>query len=263
MIKAKLFVLGTQRELLSTKLTYYKIVNPKTGRSGPTPMGGLVTLTFVSGDGDDRLLSWITHSPEGQLCTLTKAKIVFYEGNWDGIVLFAYKLHDAALVHWKEEFKTTGTTPMTVTITISAAIQVIKGVTWTKTWQESGVLSGKNSAREKEGQEVVLGDRGKGVKGEVGSGGVVLGTRGSTTVLEGSVKNNFARFVKKVPANSKSSATFKQLKDGNYLFEATSSGRVPGSKAVYQKWVNPQGETFKMLKTTFGPDGKIIHVKPK
>ena len=63
--------------------------------------------------------------------------------------------------------------------------------------------------------------------------------------------------------NSKSSATFKQLKDGNYLFEATSPGKVPGSKAVYQKWVNPQGETFKMLKTTFSPDGKVIHVKLK
>ena len=39
--------------------------------------------------------------------------------------------------------------------------------------------------------------------------------------------------------------------------------KVPGSKAVYQKWVNPQGETFKMIKTTYGPDGSIIHVKPK
>lgn len=84
-----------------------------------------------------------------------------------------------------------------------------------------------------------------------------------TTVLEGAVESNFTRFVKKIPANSRSSATFKQLKDGNYLFEATSPGRVPGSKAVYQKWVNSQGETIQMLKTTFGPDGKIIHVKPK
>jgi len=85
----------------------------------------------------------------------------------------------------------------------------------------------------------------------------------STTVLKGTVKINFTRFVKKIPANSKSSASFKQLKNGNYLFEATSPGRVPGSKAVYQKWVNPQGTTFKMLKTTFGPDGKIIHIKSK
>jgi RHS repeat-associated protein len=85
----------------------------------------------------------------------------------------------------------------------------------------------------------------------------------SKTVLEGAVKSNFNRFVKKIPANSKSSANFKRLKDGNYLFEAASPGRVSGSKAVYQKWVNPQGDTFKMLKTTFGPDGKIIHIKPK
>ena len=35
------------------------------------------------------------------------------------------------------------------------------------------------------------------------------------------------------------------------------------SKAVYQKWVNPQGETFKMIKTTYDPTGNIIHVKPK
>lgn len=32
---------------------------------------------------------------------------------------------------------------------------------------------------------------------------------------------------------------------------------------LYQKWVNPRGETFKMIKTTFAPDGSIIHVKPK
>jgi len=66
-----------------------------------------------------------------------------------------------------------------------------------------------------------------------------------------------------MPANSKSSASFQLLDDGNYLFQATSPGKVPGSSALYQKWVNPQGETFKMLKTTFAPDGSIIHIKPK
>ena len=51
--------------------------------------------------------------------------------------------------------------------------------------------------------------------------------------------------------------------NGTYLFQATSPGKVPGSSALYQKWVNPQGETLNMLKTTFAPDGSIIHVKPK
>ncbi len=91
----------------------------------------------------------------------------------------------------------------------------------------------------------------------------VVAAKTSTTVLEGAVKSNYGRFVSKIPANSKSSASFQLLDDGNYLFQATSPGKVPGSSALYQKWVNPQGETFKMIKTTFAPDGSIIHVKPK
>lgn len=81
--------------------------------------------------------------------------------------------------------------------------------------------------------------------------------------LSGEVENNFKRFVKKAPSNSKDNITFKQLKNGDYLFEAISPGKVPGSKAIYQKWVNPNGETFKMIKTTIDPDGNIIHQKHK
>jgi len=81
--------------------------------------------------------------------------------------------------------------------------------------------------------------------------------------LKGTVKSNFKRFMKKIPANSKTNATATRLKNGNYLFEATSPGKVPGSKALYQKWVNPKGETIKMFKTTFAPDRSIIHIKKK
>ena len=183
MIKARLFAMGTQRELLSTQLTYYRTVNPKTGRSGSTPMGGLATLAFTSGDGDDRLLRWITHSPEGELCTLTKAKIVFYEGNLDGIVLFEYNLHDAALVHWKEEFKATGTAPMTVTITISAAIQNIKEITWIKPWRESRVLSEEIVAHKEGVQRGVSHDRGKEKDGSALEG-VVLEVAGGSTKID-------------------------------------------------------------------------------
>jgi RHS repeat-associated protein len=90
-----------------------------------------------------------------------------------------------------------------------------------------------------------------------------LTTKTGTTVLEGTVKSNYRRFVSKMPANAKSSTSFQLLDDGNYLFQATSPGKVPGSSALYQKWVNPQGETFRMIKTTFAPDGSIIHIKPK
>ena len=81
--------------------------------------------------------------------------------------------------------------------------------------------------------------------------------------MQGSVKSNYQRFVKKIPANSKQNANYKLLKDGNYMFEASSLGKVPGSRAVYQKWVNPRGQTFHMIKTTYGPDSNMFHVKTK
>ena len=161
MIKARLFILGTERELLSTDLECYRTQNATTGRAGPIPMGGLVTLSFASGYGDDRLLYALTHSPENELCTLTTAKIVFYAGDLDGIVLFEYKLKDAAFVYWKEEFNATGENPMTVTLTISAAIQEIKGVTWVKPWRESEVPAEASVVRVKEGQRGVSDDCGK------------------------------------------------------------------------------------------------------
>lgn len=140
MIKAKLFVLGTKREVLWADLQYYRFFNSKTGRCGEIPMGGLVTLAFTSGYDDDRLLRWMTHSQKNEFCTLTEGKIVFYQGDFDGIILFEYKFNDAALIYWKEKFTTIGEEPMTVTMTISAAIQEVKGITLIKPWQESWVF---------------------------------------------------------------------------------------------------------------------------
>ena len=186
MIKAKLFVLGTQRELLSTDLEYYRTRNTITGRPGPIPMGGLVTLAFTSGYGDDRLLYALLHSPEGELCTLTTAKIVFYAGDPDGVVLFEYRLKDAAFIYWKEEFNAAGEAPMTVTLTISAAIQEIKGVTWVKPWRESEVPSEESVVRKEGAQREVLGDRGK----KENNGGVLEGG-----ILEDVTKGNGVRSI--------------------------------------------------------------------
>ncbi len=78
------------------------------------------------------------------------------------------------------------------------------------------------------------------------------------------ISSNYNRFISKIPANSKASATKTLLEDGNYLFEAVSPAKnIPGSYAKYQKWVDPSGKTTKYLKTTYGPDGQIIHIKNK
>ena len=38
---------------------------------------------------------------------------------------------------------------------------------------------------------------------------------------------------------------------------------IPGSRAVYQRLVNPQGVTIKYTKTTYDAMGNIVHIKPK
>ena len=139
MIKAKLVTLGTERELLWTDLEYDRYLNEKIGRSGEIPLGGLVTLSFASGYDDDRLLRWMTHSQKDEFCTLTECKIIFYKDDFDGVILFEYKYNDTALVYWKETFSSIGEEPMTITMTISTAIQEVKGVTLVKPWQESWV----------------------------------------------------------------------------------------------------------------------------
>lgn len=45
--------------------------------------------------------------------------------------------------------------------------------------------------------------------------------------------------------------------------QATSPGRVPGSRAVYEKQIDASGKTNQYTKTTYDPQGNIVHVKDK
>jgi RHS repeat-associated protein len=47
------------------------------------------------------------------------------------------------------------------------------------------------------------------------------------------------------------------------LFTSEVPGKVPGSKAVYQKTVDDAGTTTSMVKTTFDPKGNVVHIKDK
>jgi RHS repeat-associated protein len=87
-------------------------------------------------------------------------------------------------------------------------------------------------------------------------------SKGGVEVSE-AIQSNFARFVKKVPANSKSSAAIEAIEGGGYRFTATSPGEVPGSKAIYEKTVDAAGKTTNYIKTTIDPKGQIVHIKNK
>lgn len=74
---------------------------------------------------------------------------------------------------------------------------------------------------------------------------------------------NLNRFIKKIPANSKSTVKINKLRNGNIRFQATSQGKVEGSKAIYEKTVDTNGETIQYLKTTIGKNNQVIHIKNK
>lgn len=74
---------------------------------------------------------------------------------------------------------------------------------------------------------------------------------------------NLNRFQKKIPSNSKDSVELKELPSGGLAAQATSPGKVAGSKAVYEKQIDVNGETVQATKTTYDPQGNIVHVKDK
>jgi hypothetical protein len=55
----------------------------------------------------------------------------------------------------------------------------------------------------------------------------------------------------------------EQLPDKTAHFRAEVPGRVPGSKAIHDKYVTPAGETREAFKMTIDPAGRVVHVKNK
>lgn len=73
---------------------------------------------------------------------------------------------------------------------------------------------------------------------------------------------NLARFVEKLPTAA-GPITIYALPDDGCAFVSEVPGRVPGSKAVYEKQVDCGGNTTQYWKTTFDPQGNLLHVKDK
>lgn len=73
---------------------------------------------------------------------------------------------------------------------------------------------------------------------------------------------NLARFAEKLPAAAGPIAIYALPGDG-CAFVSEVPGRVPGSKAVYEKQVDCSGNTTQYWKTTFDPQGNLLHVKDK
>ena len=74
---------------------------------------------------------------------------------------------------------------------------------------------------------------------------------------------NLKRFQERLPKNA-GSVRIYDLPNGGKAFLADVPARsIPGSFATYEKQIDSTGQTLFYTKTTYAPDGSIVHVKQK
>lgn len=98
-------------------------------------------------------------------------------------------------------------------------------------------------------------------EGARGLGNAAGGLAKGEVVLTEAQAANLARFDKRMPAGN-TGTTVSQAGKG-VTFTSEVPGKVPGSKAVYEKSVNASGTTTGMKKTTVDPNGQVVHIKDK
>ena len=75
--------------------------------------------------------------------------------------------------------------------------------------------------------------------------------------------DNLKRFLRKLPKVAEHVKIY-ELPDRGKAFQADVRARnISGSFARYEKQIDARGKTLLFTKTTFAPDGSIVHVKPK
>jgi hypothetical protein len=94
--------------------------------------------------------------------------------------------------------------------------------------------------------------------------GVALVTDGLSSAGELSPEqaSNLSRFEKNMPKGA-GETIIRDLPGNSKAFQSEVPGRVPGSKAVYEKQVDASGNTLEFTKTTVDPAGNDVHVKDK
>lgn len=73
---------------------------------------------------------------------------------------------------------------------------------------------------------------------------------------------NLGRFEGSLPKGAGSTA-IKELPNGGRALQAEVPGKVPGSKAVYEKQIGANGKPINYTKTTYDPKGSLVHAKVK
>ncbi len=101
--------------------------------------------------------------------------------------------------------------------------------------------------------------------------------RSGKSIINATKKSSALKSVDKLPSNIRKSAksffkgssnnynSYSVIKNKNntYTIKMENPGKVPGSKAVYNKIIDSDGKTIRVYKDTFDPMGKLVHRKDK
>ncbi|CAA0151640.1 type VI secretion system tube protein TssD [Tenacibaculum maritimum] len=141
-IVAKLFIGREERELHYVDLDYERYTR-KTGRPSSEVMGGFIQLCFVPKGDEDFYLNWAFSDRmedkdvafPNSLYTIKDGEIAFYEGDFNGRILFKYKFNDCTIISYRESFSNKW--GMETEIVLSAGIQRYKtNHPFIKQWNE-------------------------------------------------------------------------------------------------------------------------------
>lgn len=71
------------------------------------------------------------------------------------------------------------------------------------------------------------------------------------------------KFEKKLPAGATTTKIYQLPNGGKAFLADVPATNIPGSYATYEKQVDANGQTTYYVKTTYSPNGTIVHIKEK
>ncbi|MFK7787083.1 MAG: type VI secretion system tube protein TssD [Crocinitomicaceae bacterium] len=126
MIRAKLFVLRQEIDLLWTDMNYVRETKVN-GKPVTEVLGGHITMGFESTSNSDIFARWITKRSDDDTYResdrMEEGEIRFYEEGFDDVPIRTYKFSDAYPLYFEEVFNANDDQQLHIVLTISPAIQ--------------------------------------------------------------------------------------------------------------------------------------------
>jgi len=143
---AKVFVDDQEREILNADYLFYK-TKDLYGQPTSQALGGQLDIALESTDHDLPWYDWmLSHDLR------KKGHIRFY--NRDGLSkLFDFEFWDCYCMGLHESYRSTGTTPMTLQLSLSPGIYRIRDYRFEKSWRISEPFSENKVVRQRSGEE--------------------------------------------------------------------------------------------------------------